>query len=123
MNNKKIGTQFEQEFCNLLAQHGYWVHFITPDRTGSQPFDVIAVRDGKAYAIDCKTCSKPYFGIDRLEDNQILAFERWLACGNSEPLIAIKHDDEVYICRYVLLNYYKSINIHQMWKAKEWFCD
>ena len=48
MNNKKIGTQFEQEFCNLLAQHGYWVHFITPDRTGSQPFDVIAVRDGKA---------------------------------------------------------------------------
>ena len=39
MNNKKLGTEFEREAVTLLSQKGYWVHFITPDSRGSQPFD------------------------------------------------------------------------------------
>ena len=50
MNNKIIGTAFEKEMCELLANRGYWVHFITPDNRGAQPFDIIAVKDGKAFA-------------------------------------------------------------------------
>lgn len=121
VNNKKLGTAFEQEFCEFLALRGYWVHFLSPDRTGSQPFDVIAVKNTKAYCFDCKTCSKPYFTIDRLEQNQIMAFEKWRDCGNDEPMIAIKHDGEVFIIEYYLLKYYGSVNIHQLEKAEEVF--
>jgi hypothetical protein len=74
-NNKKIGSDFEQEACSILANHGYWVKFLDPDRTGAQPFDIIAVKSGIAYCFDCKTCVSDTFNINRLEDNQIMAFE------------------------------------------------
>lgn len=100
MNNKQIGTAFERELCDALAKDGYWVHFITPDARGAQPFDVIAVKDGIGYAIDCKTCVQPIFTIDRLEDNQIMAFEKWKKCGNTDPMIAVKHDGKIYMLAY-----------------------
>ena len=99
-NNKKIGTAFEKEFCNILADKGYWVHFINPDARGSQPFDVIAVKNGQALAVDCKTSSKPIFPISRLEDNQIMAFEKWILCGNDEPMIAVKYNEHIYMVTY-----------------------
>lgn len=101
MNNKKRGTEFEKAFCKLLSDDGYWVHFMTPDNRGAQPFDIIAVKDGDAFAIDCKTCVKPYIEISRLEDNQILAFEKWRACGNNHPLVAVFHEEKVYVVDYV----------------------
>lgn len=121
MNNKKLGTAFEQEFCEFLAEKGYWVHFITPDKAGAQPFDVIAVKDGKAFAVDCKTCSKDYFSISRLEDNQRLAFDRWIECGNEEPMIAIKYKDNIYIVKYNMLKYWENVSIISLWTAEEVF--
>ena len=100
MSNKKIGSDFEKQTCEMLAREGYWVHFIVPDRRGAQPFDIIAVKDGKALAIDCKTCVSKYFTIDRLEDNQIMAFERWLKCGNEMPKIYILHNEKIIIVDY-----------------------
>ena len=46
MNNKDIGNQFEREICEILAKNGWWVHFISPNKSGAQPVDIIAVRDG-----------------------------------------------------------------------------
>ena len=103
MNNKKLGTDFENEMCEILAHMGYWVHFIVPDSRGAQPFDIIAVKDGKAYAIDCKTSASKRFPFSRLEENQILAFEKWMKCGNSEPCIAVKYDDKIYLIYYLYL--------------------
>lgn len=103
MNNKELGTAFEKEVVELLAQKGYWVHFITPDSRGAQPFDVIAVKDGKALAIDCKTCVSNTFSISRLEENQICAFEKWMACGNEEPFVYVKHNDKIHIIGYLTL--------------------
>ena len=100
MNNKKLGTAFEKEFCNLLASRGWWVHFITPAPNGGQPFDVIAVKGGKAMAFDCKTSSTHIFPLTRLEENQIFAFEKWLACGNEEPQVAVKYNDNIYLIPY-----------------------
>lgn len=94
MNNKKLGTEFEKQMCRYLAKAGYWVHFIQPDSRGAQPFDIIAVKNNEAYAIDCKTNSEPIFRMDRLEDNQVLAFARWEMCGNNVPLIAVRCDFE-----------------------------
>lgn len=100
MNNKRIGGAFEREMCGILAAQGYWVHFIVPDARGAQPFDIIAVKDGRAVAIDCKTCVADTFSIARLEENQIMAFNRWISCGNDMPIIAVKHEDHIYRIRY-----------------------
>lgn len=102
MNNKSLGTKFEQDMCKILANHGYWVHFITPDARGAQPFDIITAKDNKPYAIECKTLTKDrrYFTIDRLEDNQILAFRRWIRCGNNEPIIAVKQSIHIVSFRF-----------------------
>ena len=111
MNNKKKGTAFEKEMCDLLAIKGYWVHFIAPDARGAQPFDIIAVKNGYALAMDCKTCVANTFNISRLEDNQIFAFERWIKCGNEPPMIAVKHGEEIYIISYRELKQERSIRL------------
>ena len=92
-NNKQIGAEFEREMCQYLKRKGYWVHFLFPDATGAQPFDIIAVKDGISVVMDCKTAVKPIFPISRLEDNQRMAFEFWLKCGNNMPYIATCSDD------------------------------
>ena len=49
-SNKKLGNLFEREFCEILAQHGFWVHNLTQNANG-QPADIIAVRNGQAYLV------------------------------------------------------------------------
>ena len=100
LNNKQIGSDFEREMCRILAENGYWVHFMSPDRRGAQPFDLIFVKNGLAMAADCKTCDDPIFRISRLEDNQIMAFEKWISCGNLDPVIYVKHDGRVFMVKY-----------------------
>lgn len=100
MNNKKLGMEFEKRMVDLLAKQGYWVHFISPDNRGSQPFDIIAVKDCFAVAIDCKTCKDHYFRLGRLEENQIMAFEKWLACGNLTPYVAVLYNSNIYMIEY-----------------------
>ncbi len=101
MNSKKIGTQFEQEFCEYLAKHGWWAHFLTPNATGAQPFDIIAMRKGEVFAIDCKTCSTDRFSLSRIEDNQHSAFKSivWKS-ANVKCGFAILYNEEIYYIPY-----------------------
>ena len=114
-NNKKLGTSFEQYVCKLLARDGYWVHFIAPDARGAQPFDIVAVKNGKAHAIECKTLRKEDrdFRLERLEQNQVLAFQRWVDCGNGMPKILVYHDHEVYVVPYDELLKAGKINLYK----------
>ena len=114
--NKKIGTEFEKQVCKALSNAGYWVHFLAPDTRGAQPFDILAVKYGKAIAIDCKTCVSERFNISRLEDNQITAFEKWLKCGNDEPLIIIEHYGEIVFVEYSKLKNERSVKINELQK-------
>ena len=111
MNNKKLGTAFEREFCELLANKGWWVHFLAPSASGSQPFDVIACRNERCIPFDCKTSASHIFPYSRLEDNQICAFEKWLACGNENPMIAVKYKDNIYLIKYRRLKIYERIDL------------
>ena len=112
MNNKKLGTEWEQEVCKYLASNGYWVHFIVPNASGSQPFDIIAVKDGEAFAIDAKTCVANSFSISRLEENQILSFEKWIRCGNNHPMIAVKHNHRLFWIEYEELKAKRNIKLN-----------
>ncbi len=95
----------------MLADIGYWVHFIVPDTRGAQPFDIVAVKNGISYAIDCKTCISNTFNISRLEDNQIMAFERWIKCGNTDPVIVVEHNDQIYCVSYTALKAVKKCKL------------
>ena len=122
MNNKKIGTAFEKVVCEKLAQMGYWVHFIVPDARGAQPFDIIAVKNGKAYAIDCKTCASGRLTSGRLEENQKFAFDRWIKCGNEMPVIVAEYNGNAYCVRYDVLTKQKSVKIGGAKGEKEIDC-
>ena len=113
MNNKKLGTEFEREAVTLLSQKGYWVHFITPDSSGKQPFDIIASKDDKPLVADCKTSEKKWFSISRLEENQIMAFELWLKRGNTKAFILIKYNEEIYQIPYRMLKGLQRINLEE----------
>jgi Holliday junction resolvase len=88
MVNKKIGNFYEEEFKKYMASKGYWVHLLANNKYG-QPFDVIAVKDNKAWFIDVKHCASNRFVTSRIEANQQSAFEFALECGNRNCGFAI----------------------------------
>ena len=90
MSNKKLGNQFETELCEILSMYGFWCHNMAQNAAG-QPADVIAVRNGQAYLIDCKVCSTDRgFALSRVEENQEMAMELWHECGNHQGWFAIQ---------------------------------
>ena len=90
MSNKKSGNQFESELCELLSAYGFWCHNMAQNAAG-QPADVIAVKNGKAYLIDCKVCSTDKgFALSRVEENQDLSMDLWYDCGNGQGWFAMK---------------------------------
>ena len=96
MNNKKLGNSFETELCEVLSDHCFWAHNLAQNSAG-QPADVIAVKDGEAFLIDCKVCSQGKFQYSRIEENQDLSMEMWRDCGNGIGLFALKFDEMIYM--------------------------
>lgn len=97
MNNKRLGNSFEKEYEEILKSKGYWVTFLTPKaHVGSQPADLIAVKNDEAMLVDCKTCGTRFFPIARIEANQRQAFKRFYRCGNRKFILAIKYNNKIY---------------------------
>lgn len=95
MTNKKLGNDFESEFCTILRSNGFWAHNFAQKKEG-QPADVIATRDERPALIDCKVCStKRGFRLDRREENQLLSMDFWHKTGNGFGWFALKFDDEI----------------------------
>lgn len=94
MTNKKIGNDFESDFCEILFEQGFWVHNFAQNQDG-QPADVIAARNGKTYLIDCKICSVRGFALSRMEENQDLSMELWKSTGNGEGWFAVLIGEQI----------------------------
>lgn len=104
MSNKKLGNQFESELCEILSMYGFWCHNLAQNAAG-QPADVIAVKNGKAYLIDCKVCSTDKgFALSRVEENQDLAMHLWNECGNGGGWFAMKlpTDDIIMVPHFII---------------------
>ena len=96
-SNKKVGNDFEADLCEILFANGFWAHNLAQNQAG-QPADVIAVRNGKAYLIDCKVCLKNRFNLSRVEENQQCSMELWKDCKNGEGWFALLlNDGRVYM--------------------------
>ena len=113
MNNKIIGNSFEKEYAKILKEKGYWVTFLTPkNHIGSQPCDLIAIKDNNPILIDCKTCQTHLFPIARIEENQRQAFKRYSKCGNTDFILAIKYNNKIYEINMNDIDFkQKSINL------------
>lgn len=90
MANITDGNRFEAEFCRKLGNAGFWVHRLSQNRGGQQPADVIAMKSGGTWLIDCKVCKDGRFRLDRMEDNQRSAMDKWLECGGTAPKFALE---------------------------------
>ena len=95
-SNRHLGNTFETELCKILFDNGFWVHNLAQNKAG-QPADILASRNGKAYLIDAKVCSKNEFSLKRVEENQTLSMELWERTGNGQGWFALKLTDEIYM--------------------------
>ena len=98
------GREFERWVENKLSEYGYWVHRMAESNTGSQPFDIIALKKYGVFALDCKVIStkRPYFPFSRIEENQKRAFEKLYDCYKSILLCGfmIYFEGDVYLLDY-----------------------
>lgn len=102
-SNKSLGNAFEQRLCRILSEHDFWAHNLAQNSAG-QPFDIIAAKKGRGYAIDCKVCAKDYFRLARIEENQASAMTLWRDTGNGEGWFALEMSDgSIYFLSYALL--------------------
>lgn len=108
MSNKKIGNDFENEFCEILSENGFWVHNFAQNQAG-QPADVIAVRDGGSFLIDCKVCITGRFQLNRIEENQQSAMQHWVDMGNEEAWFALKIENSIVMMQYSDLMLLKTV--------------
>jgi Holliday junction resolvase len=122
--NKKIGNDFEREFCEMLYKEGFWVHLLCQNQAG-QPADVIAVKNGKAHLIDCKVCTGNKFVLSRVEENQHFAMDLWCERGNGFGLFAIKMEDKIYMVDSHVLKYFskkqRSLNEREIFNVGKTF--
>ena len=102
------GREFEKWIENKLNKCGYWVHRMAESNTGSQPFDIIALKRYSVYAFDCKVIStqRPYFPFSRIEENQKRAFEKLYLryAGNLLCGFVIYFEGSVYLLNYLIAN-------------------
>ena len=117
-NNKYLGNKFEKELSEILYDAGYWVHLLNQNKNG-QPADIIAVKNGEAYLIDAKECTREIFPLKRMEYNQELSMGLWIECGNTIPYLALKARNEVYMVDYttvmdLISNGKKQLNLEGM---------
>ena len=112
MTNKKVGNDFEQDVCDILAEHGFWCHLLNANKSG-QPADIMAVRNKQAYLIDAKVCSSRGFALSRMEENQEMAMELWKECGNGQGWFAIKvPTGEIYMIPHICIKAFQQRQSH-----------
>lgn len=82
--------------------------------TGSQPADIVAIKNNIATLIECKNLDNKSgkFPLSRIESNQWLAYKKLKECHNSNMALAIYWNDNVYFVNFDLLQFFnKSIDL------------
>ena len=84
---------------------------------GSQCCDIIAIKNNIATLIECKNLENKsgIFNLNRIEANQIQAYKRLKLTNNSNMIIAILWNDNVYFVNFDLLQFFdKSIDLKKL---------
>ena len=117
------GREFERWMEHKLSEHGYWVHRMAESNTGSQPFDIIALKGHGVYAFDCKVIStkRPYFPFSRVEENQKLAFDKLIKCYKNNLTVGfmIYYEGDIYFLNYHLFKVLSNVDKKKGYKLTE----
>lgn len=102
--SQENGKKFEQKLCEYLSKDGYYVIYNEKGVTGSQPCDIIVIKDNKATMIECKNLEGTgTFPLSRIESNQLHAYRKFKECGNTKFVLAIQWNNSVYIYDFGLI--------------------
>ena len=134
MNNTTLGNKTEKTASSIFREKGYWVYNCPKSSSGSQPFDLIAIKGGweyKVWFIDGKHVRKDEvsFTLNRIEPNQWASMEyaNQFAQIRSETLgfvIQFERTGEFYWLPYETAldmknNGVKSINLSKLQLLEE----
>ena len=129
MNNTTIGNKTEKNASSIFRDKGYWVYNCPKSQTGSQPFDLIAIKGGDNYIVwfvDGKHVrqNEVSFPISRIEPNQwsSMQYASGFAKVNVENMgfvIQFERTEVFYWLSYkdalnLLKNNEKSINLNKL---------
>lgn len=129
MNNTTVGNKTEKTASSIFREHGYWVYNCPKSQTGSQPFDLIAIRGGDNYIVwfvDGKHVrpNDASFKLERIEPNQWASMEyahgfAKVNVHNMGFAIQFERTGEFYWLSYenaleLVKNNEKSINLNKL---------
>lgn len=117
------GRNFEQKLCNFYSKKGYYVIYNEKGVTGSQPCDLVVIRNNIATLIEAKnlTNKSGIFNCDRIEQNQLNAYKMYKSKQNSHFELAINWNGAVYLIDFELLQLFpKSIDLKNFTPNWRW---
>lgn len=113
----ELGKSFEEQLCEILSEDGYYIIYNEKGITGSQPCDIIAIKNNIATLIECKNLESKtgIFNLSRIEANQWLAYKKLKECNNSNMVVAISWNKNIYFINFDLLQFFdKSIDLKKI---------
>lgn len=111
------GKNFETKLCWYLSDHNYFVIYNEKGISGSQPCDIIAIRNDEAILIEAKNLDSAngIFPLNRIEQNQIFAHRRYKQNGNYNFILTINWNSAVYTINFDSINFdEKSIDLKKL---------
>lgn len=108
------GKKFEEELCDYFSNQGYYVIYNEKGITGAQPCDIVIIKNNIATLVEAKNLDNKsgLFNLERVEENQRMAFRHFKKCKNSNFILAIKWNNKVWFIDFDLLQFYdKHINL------------
>ena len=118
------GKTFEIDLCNYFKDNGYYVIYNEKGISGSQPVDMIVIKNNIATMIECKNLENKNgkFPISRIEANQLLSYKFAKSCGNHNFIIAVHWNNNIYFIDFDLLQFFdKSIDLKNIKPSIEGF--
>ena len=68
--SKKNGKKGEETVVDFFSERHFWVHLVKRGPSGSQPLDIIAIRQNESWLVDAKYISAGKCGRFSFEDIQ-----------------------------------------------------
>lgn len=117
------GKEFEKKLCEFYSKKGYFVIYNEKGVTGSQSCDIIVIKNNIATLIEAKnlTNKSGIFNLERIEQNQLLAYKRYTQCQNSRFILAINWNGGVYLLDLGMIDLFdKSIKLKNLQPDWRW---
>ena len=117
LKSYKNGKNFEIQLCYWLKENGYYPEYHEKSASGSQSSDITAIKNNIAYKIECKNLSDTSgkLPLSRIEMNQLLSYEAYKKCHNTNYILAVLWDNNVFFLDFSIIQFFKkNINLKNL---------